>query len=136
MNSSAAAANTSIQCNVKSSVYINITWLRDGFPLSGKESLKISNLFLNTSDHLLSVSTLTFTSLEEADSGLYKCVYSKPAMNGETQEGSANCSLDVSKPLPIVYTTDSANRTATTDKGSHLLFCSNSNFTNGVKIRC
>ena len=74
----AIAANigesTSINCNVTSSQSVNITWVKDGYPLVVESNMEIYETFLNYSPKsIVSISTIDFVDVQSSDSGWYNC---------------------------------------------------------------
>ncbi len=107
--------NSRINCTVKSSEFVNITWMKDGVILEDKDDLNITYMFINnSSDHRLSVSTIIFISPELSYSGSYECKSSRTNINGSHLIDTATYFINVSLPEEVEFNeTTLVNETTT-----------------------
>ena len=124
MNSSSITINssTTIECHVKSSSYVPITWLQNEHRFEPTDGYNITNTFKKEKTHYLSISILHFSSPWQSYSGLYECVSNKTISNDIMQANSTACRILVaySPEIQELPRTAATNKNVTLDIATDL----------------
>lgn len=111
--------STSIACRVTSSQHVNVTWMKDGYPLITENNMEIHETFLNNSTiSLVSISTINLLVVQLSDSGWYNCTVAIANESAALSSASASVYLNIQNgPISseqITATATNISATATT----------------------